>query len=276
MSELGAKAMTSGELADATIVFDLDGTLVDTAPDLVRALNQTMDLEGLPRVKLDTVRLLVGQGARVLIERVRGAARRDVHGRAAGRADAGIHRLLPRRHRARVEAVIRHVLDAMDQLAALGAKFAVCTNKRTDLSVQLLEALGHGRALFRDRGRGRGDAEEAASRALSRGGHARGRDGAPIGDDRRHRCRCRRGAGRGRARSLSFVSAIATATAKRSAPTRLSTAIRLWRRSAAAYWRRARNSRSRTRRLRDLHQAATIRVWAAPDRSRSGAWSADH
>jgi phosphoglycolate phosphatase len=43
--------MTSGELADATIVFDLDGTLVDTAPDLVRALNETMDLEGLPRVK---------------------------------------------------------------------------------------------------------------------------------------------------------------------------------------------------------------------------------
>ena len=40
--------MTSGELADATIVFDLDGTLVDTAPDLVRALNETMDLEGLP------------------------------------------------------------------------------------------------------------------------------------------------------------------------------------------------------------------------------------
>ena len=45
--------MTSGELADATIVFDLDGTLVDTAPDLVRALNETLDLEGLPHAKLD-------------------------------------------------------------------------------------------------------------------------------------------------------------------------------------------------------------------------------
>ena len=41
--------MSSGELADATIVFDLDGTLVDTAPDIIRALNETMDLEGLPR-----------------------------------------------------------------------------------------------------------------------------------------------------------------------------------------------------------------------------------
>ena len=55
-------AMTSGELADATIVFDLDGTLVDTAPDLVRALNETMDLEGLPRVKLETVRKLSRPG----------------------------------------------------------------------------------------------------------------------------------------------------------------------------------------------------------------------
>src|SRR3982750_1681960 len=62
-------SMTPGEFADATIVFDLDGTLVDTAPDLVRALNETMDLEGLPRAKLATVRHLVGQGARRLIER---------------------------------------------------------------------------------------------------------------------------------------------------------------------------------------------------------------
>ena len=61
--------MSSGELADATIVFDLDGTLVDTAPDLVRALNETMDLEGLPRVKAETVRNLIGHGARVRIER---------------------------------------------------------------------------------------------------------------------------------------------------------------------------------------------------------------
>ena len=61
--------MSSGELADATIVFDLDGTLVDTAPDIIRALNETMDLEGLPRVKPDTVRNLIGHGARVLLER---------------------------------------------------------------------------------------------------------------------------------------------------------------------------------------------------------------
>jgi phosphoglycolate phosphatase len=133
--------MTSGELADATIVFDLDGTLVDTAPDLVRALNETMDLEGLPRVKLDTVRALVGQGARVLIER--SAA---LHGVAfsADRLDQLTEEFVGfyRADIARDSKPFPGALEALDALAALGAKFAVCTNKRTTLSVQLLELLG--------------------------------------------------------------------------------------------------------------------------------------
>jgi phosphoglycolate phosphatase len=135
--------MTSGELADATIVFDLDGTLVDSAPDLVRALNETMDLEGLPRVKLETVRALVGQGARALIERA--AALRGVTF-TAERLDALTQEFIGfyRADIARDTKPFPGVLDAMDQLAALGAKFAVCTNKRTDLSLQLLEALDMG------------------------------------------------------------------------------------------------------------------------------------
>jgi phosphoglycolate phosphatase len=133
--------MSSGELADATIVFDLDGTLVDTAPDLTRALNQTMDLEGLPRVKLEAVRSLVGQGARVTIERT--AA---LHGVSftSERLSALVDEFIGfyRADIARESKPFPGVVEAMDQLAALGAKFALCTNKRTDLSVQLLDALG--------------------------------------------------------------------------------------------------------------------------------------
>ena len=132
--------MTSGELAGATIVFDLDGTLVDSAPDLVRALNETMDLEGLPHMKIDTLRVMVGQGAKVLIERA--AA---LHGVtfSAQRLDeltdalTGFYSADIARH----TRPFPGVLDAMDSLAALGAKFAVCTNKRTFLSRQLLDAL---------------------------------------------------------------------------------------------------------------------------------------
>lgn len=135
--------MTSGELADATIVFDLDGTLVDTAPDLVRALNQTMDLEGLPRVKLETVRALVGQGAPVLIERaaaLRGVAFTEQRLESLTGEFIGFYRA----DIARESKPFPGVLQAMDDLAARGAKFAVCTNKRTDLSQQLLETLGIG------------------------------------------------------------------------------------------------------------------------------------
>jgi phosphoglycolate phosphatase len=132
--------MSNGELAGATIVFDLDGTLVDTAPDLVWALNATMDLEGLPHMKIETVRQMVGQGARVLIERAS-----KLHGVTF--SPARIDELTEHYVRFYAADIARHskpfpgVLDSLDALGALGAKFAVCTNKRTGLSVQLLEAL---------------------------------------------------------------------------------------------------------------------------------------
>ena len=52
-----------------TVVFDLDGTLVDTAPDLINALNFVLDREGLPPVPLESARTMIGAGARRLIER---------------------------------------------------------------------------------------------------------------------------------------------------------------------------------------------------------------
>ena len=52
-----------------TVVFDLDGTLVDTAPDLINALNFVLDREGLPPVPLQSARNMIGAGARKLIER---------------------------------------------------------------------------------------------------------------------------------------------------------------------------------------------------------------
>jgi phosphoglycolate phosphatase len=135
--------MTSGELADATIVFDLDGTLVDTAPDILRALNETMDLEGLPHAKIDTVRGLIGQGARAAIERCAGLAG---VGFQSERLDQLTEAFIAF-YRADIASDSRPfpgVAEALDSLAALGAKFAVCTNKRTDLSQLLLEAVGLG------------------------------------------------------------------------------------------------------------------------------------
>ncbi|WP_319531430.1 HAD hydrolase-like protein [uncultured Cohaesibacter sp.] len=52
-----------------SIIFDLDGTLVDTAPDLTGALNHVLELNNLDPVSVQQVRDIVGYGARVTIER---------------------------------------------------------------------------------------------------------------------------------------------------------------------------------------------------------------
>jgi len=123
-----------------TVVFDLDGTLVDSAPDLIGALNRLLAEEGLPTVPLSSARHLVGKGARALLE----------HGfREAGatwdetRSDALFERFVEsyRAHIADATRVFDGVTGALDALAGRGAILCVATNKRTDLSVQLMRAL---------------------------------------------------------------------------------------------------------------------------------------
>lgn len=140
-SGLEAPGAEAGWLSGATIVFDLDGTLVDSAPDLVRALNETLDLEGLPHLALGKARGMIGGGARALIER--SVAQAGV-AFSSERLDQLMEAFLGfyQADIARETRPFDGVGDALAQLSAAGAKLAVCTNKRTDLSLQLLEALG--------------------------------------------------------------------------------------------------------------------------------------
>src|SRR3954469_25473792 len=125
----------------ATIVFDLDGTLVDTAPDLINALNFILEREGLPAVPMKSARNLIGAGARKLIERGL-----ELDGRQAGQAD--ITRLTSdfidhyAAHIADESRAFEGLEGALDDLAALGYRFAVCTNKLEWLSKLLLDQLG--------------------------------------------------------------------------------------------------------------------------------------
>jgi phosphoglycolate phosphatase len=124
-----------------TVVFDLDGTLVDTAPDLINALNFVLDREGLPPVPLHSARNMIGAGARRLIERGL-----EVEGRVATPAD--ITRLTGdfidyyAAHIADGSRPFEGLEDALDDLAARGYQFAVCTNKLEWLSKRLLDQLG--------------------------------------------------------------------------------------------------------------------------------------
>ncbi len=125
----------------ATIIFDLDGTLVDTAPDLVETLNVVLGREGLPAIAYDEGRLLVGGGARRMIER--GLAS---EGRTLSAAD--LDRMFDdfiayyADHVADRSRAFPGVEEALDTLAARGCRLAVCTNKLEWLSVRLLKALG--------------------------------------------------------------------------------------------------------------------------------------
>jgi len=124
-----------------TVVFDLDGTLVDTAPDLISALNFVLDREGMPPVPLKSARMLIGAGVRKLLERGL-----EVDGRHASVED--INRLTDDF----IEYYAAHIADAsrpfdglesaLDDLEAQGYRFAVCTNKLEWLSKLLLDRLG--------------------------------------------------------------------------------------------------------------------------------------
>src|SRR6202011_523375 len=124
-----------------TVVFDLDGTLVDTAPDLINALNFVLDREGLPPVPLHAARNMIGAGARKLIERGL-----ELEDRAAGLDD--ITRLTSdfidyyASHIADVSRPFEGLEAALDELAERGYRFAVCTNKLEWLSKLLLDRLG--------------------------------------------------------------------------------------------------------------------------------------
>jgi phosphoglycolate phosphatase len=125
----------------SVIAFDLDGTLVDTAPDLIGALNVVLAQQGLPFVPLEAARTLVGHGGRVMLERGFELAGEPLsEARAADLTGRFVDIYLARI--ADESTPFPGVEAALDQLVQAGAKLAVCTNKRTSLSVALLDALG--------------------------------------------------------------------------------------------------------------------------------------
>jgi phosphoglycolate phosphatase len=128
------------DLSDTTIVFDLDGTLVDTAPDLTAATNHALGLLGLAPMTVAQLRPIIGHGSRAMIDA-------GLRFRGATPTEAEVSRL----HNQFLEFYADNVavgsrpfegvLELLDALRAQGARLAVCTNKIERLSKLLLREL---------------------------------------------------------------------------------------------------------------------------------------
>lgn len=122
------------------VAFDLDGTLADTASDLSAALNHVLERFGRPSIDPDSVRHLVGHGARSLLRK--GLAATGEVSEALVEQGLPIYLEYYGDHVCVGTTLYPALEEAMDALAARGSSLAICTNKGELLSRRLVEALG--------------------------------------------------------------------------------------------------------------------------------------
>src|SRR6185295_7253005 len=131
---------TDMQLSDATIVFDIDGTLVDTAPDLAAATNHALAGAGLKPLSVAELRPFIGYGSRVMLD----AGLRH-HGLSVREPElSGLHERFFTFYADHVAVSSRPydgVRELLEALRRAGARLAVCTNKYEHLSKALLRQL---------------------------------------------------------------------------------------------------------------------------------------
>ena len=126
------------------VIFDLDGTLIDSAPDLAAALNLVLELRGLVALPVEKVRLMIGAGVPKLIER--GFAARGV---ALDMAEIEASLLTPfldyyNAHTTDLTTLYPGAAKALEFFGGQGVKMGMCTNKPTEAARQILDELGVG------------------------------------------------------------------------------------------------------------------------------------
>lgn len=132
MSVAPSDTKNSGPL----LVLDLDGTLVDTLPDLTAALNRMLKKRTLPALSVAEVRPMIGDGTQKLVERALAA-----RGQPAGPGDDDAY-VADYTARVAVESRPYPAVNAtLGLLRDAGWRFAVCTNKSTAATQSLLDAL---------------------------------------------------------------------------------------------------------------------------------------
>jgi len=119
------------------VLFDLDGTLIDSAPDIAAAVNELLAIEQLPPLSVDAVRKMIGNGVPKLVERTfiaSGCALTDIE------LDLRVATMMKvySRHLTNHTTLMPGALEAVSGLAAMGIKTAVVSNKPHSFTMQIL------------------------------------------------------------------------------------------------------------------------------------------
>ena len=129
-----------------TILFDLDGTLVDTAPDLMNAHNYVMKKYGYPTKSTEEIRNLVGQGAGALIGRsIWGQAKKEFHSVDDKKIKDQMSKDFVNFYRKNIineSTLINGVKEFLKWCKDQNISMAVCTNKQEHLAIDLLKKIG--------------------------------------------------------------------------------------------------------------------------------------
>jgi phosphoglycolate phosphatase len=122
------------------VIFDLDGTLIDSLPDVLGALNPVLADVGRRAVTIEEGRLMVGGGAEPLIERafaLTGDSLAEAEIPVHVNAFAANYQAVPVRH----TTIFDGAVHALEELAARGYRLGICTNKPHESALSVLKAL---------------------------------------------------------------------------------------------------------------------------------------
>jgi phosphoglycolate phosphatase len=123
------------------LVFDLDGTLIDSAPDIAAAMNKVLERRGWPTQTVDFVEKFIGFGARRLLLDMFEALGLPVDDKTV---DEAVEEYLENYSREPAERTLfyPHVREDLEALRGAGVRLGICTNKPQGLSLRVLEILG--------------------------------------------------------------------------------------------------------------------------------------
>ncbi len=128
-----------------TILFDLDGTLADTAPDLMKAHNYVMDKFGYSSRSMDEIRNLVGRGAAVMIGRsIWGSARKELSKISDEKIKKDMTREFIKYYEKNLVVetkLLNGVSNFLSWAKSNNIAMGVCTNKQEHLAIELLKKI---------------------------------------------------------------------------------------------------------------------------------------